>query len=186
MIAVPFPSPFDGSERLRGFRWGVVFRGDPPRTPRMDWAHTGGRWDRTARSAKRKKAVINRSVFASSAAPRGWEGRRPQRGWRSREGREVRGCDRAHLLSGSESSSGWREGCRREWRAHCPAGCEGGISSERDRLGRFLGPQGAVMCHSIGPSECEPHRPAGGCRRETAGTQAPGVLRKRVPVLGRE
>ena len=26
----------------------------------------------------------------------------------------------------------------------------------------------------------------GGCRRETAGTQAPGVLRERVPVLGRE
>ena len=92
-------------------------------------------------------------------SPRGWEG------VALREGREVRGCDRAHLLSGSESSAGWREGCRRDWRAHCPAGCEGGTSSERDRLVRFLGPQGAVMCHSIGPSECEPHRPAGGRRR---------------------
>ena len=57
-------------------------------------------------------------------------------------------------------------------------GREGGDSSECDRLVRFLGPQGAVMCHSIGPSDGLVGR------RETAGTQAPGVLRQRVPVHG--
>ena len=36
------------------------------------------------------------------------------------------------------------------------------------------------MCHSIGPSDGLVGR------RETAGTHAPGVLRERVPVLGRE
>ena len=102
----------------------------------MFWRTPEGDGKRTARSAKRKKAVINHCLsrvaadseyvliaerffsgvlhahllgvrsqdilFPSSAAPRGWEGRRPQRGWRSREGREVRGCDRALFSQVSE------------------------------------------------------------------------------------
>ena len=43
------------------------------------------------------------------------------------------GCDPAHSESESGVAGGWREGCRRDWRAHCPAECEGGQSSERDR-----------------------------------------------------
>ena len=139
MIAVPFPSPFDGSERLRGFRWGVVFRGDPPRTPRMDWAHTGGRWDRTARSAKRKKAVINRSVFASSAAPWGWRGRAIGVGGRSGD---------AIALYSLKSAKVRRDGVKDAGETGAGAattGREGGDSSECDRLADFLGHK-ALLC----------------------------------------
>ena len=101
-------------------------------------ALTEGRWERTAGSAKRKKAVLNRSVFASSAAPWGWRGR--AMGWVGGQGMRPRS-----IFSSQRSSSGWREGCRRDWRAHCPAGCEGGISSERDRLADFLGHK-ALLC----------------------------------------
>ena len=34
MNDVPFPSPFDGSERHRGFLWDVGFSRGPQRTPR--------------------------------------------------------------------------------------------------------------------------------------------------------
>ena len=51
-------------------------------------------------------------------------------------GAGVRGCDPAQTESVSAVSGGWRAGCRLDWRAHCPAGCEGGDSSERDRRSR--------------------------------------------------
>ena len=51
------------------------------------------------------------------------------------EGREAWGATPLTLNQAAEFG-GWRAGCRLDWRAHCPAGCEGGISSERDRRSR--------------------------------------------------
>ena len=48
------------------------------------------------------------------------------------------------------SSGGWREGCRLVWRAHCPAGREGGVSSERDRRVRRGLKQDAVVYNEPG------------------------------------
>ena len=79
----------------------------------MFWRTPEGDGKRTARSAKRKKAVINRSVFASSAAPRGWVGRRAM------GGAGGQGMRPRSILSRQRSSAGWREGCRRDWRGRC-------------------------------------------------------------------
>ena len=61
-----------------------------------------------------------------------------------------------------------------------PAGCEGGISSERDRLADFLGHK-ALLCVTQSGRRMDWWVQAG-----DGGDPAPGVLRKRVPVLGRE
>lgn len=70
-------------------------------------------------------------VFSSKRSPRGREGVALIEGW----GAEVRlpaGDAPAITIHHSAKFVGWREGCRRDWRAHCPAGCEGGNCSERD------------------------------------------------------
>ena len=91
------------------------------RTPEGDGI---GRLKREAKKG-REVAAPPAIDLHEAQTPRGWEG--PALG-----GAGVRGCDRAHFESVSAVAGGWREGCRRDWRAHCPAGCEGGISSERD------------------------------------------------------
>ena len=95
-------------------------------------------------------------------------------GWVGGQGMRPRS-----IFSSQRSSSGWREGCRRDWRAHCPAGREGGNSSERDRLAVFLGHK-ALLCFVNRAAGWEGG--AGG-RRRGPGTGGPA---KRVPVLGRQ
>ena len=46
------------------------------------------------------------------------------------------GCDLAQTESAAEWQADGMKDCRLDWRAHCPAGCEGGISSERDSRSR--------------------------------------------------
>ena len=78
------------------------------------------------------------------------------------------------------SSGGWREGCRLVWRAHCPAGREGGISSERDRRSRRGLRQDAVVYNEPGRRVTS----LGG-EQGDGGDPFTGGPAKRVPVKGR-
>ena len=78
------------------------------------------------------------------------------------------------------SSCGWREGCRLVWRAHCPAGREGGISSERDRRSRRGLRQDAVVYNEPGRRVTS----LGG-EQGDGGDPFTGGPAKRVPVKGR-
>jgi hypothetical protein len=55
-------------------------------------------------------------------------------------GREAAALFRARLITNQKSEvRGWREGCRRDWRDACRAGCEGEFSRQRDRPDRLSG-----------------------------------------------
>ena len=93
MIAVLFPSPFARSERIEASCWEWSSEGTSK--GRHDLAReTGGRWERTAGSAERKKAVkwlchLPFLIFMERS-PLGTEGAsRTGGGW------GARGCDPA-------------------------------------------------------------------------------------------
>ena len=73
----------------------------------------------------------------------------------------------------------WREGCRTGWRAHCewiPVFPQKAVSVT---AGTDSWPQGVLYINTPG------RRRSSDVCDEAAGTLHPGVLRQRVPVLGR-
>ena len=100
MIAVPFPSPFDLElSAIEASCWEWSSEGTSK--GRHDFgALTGGRWERTAGSAKRKKAVKNLGVFPFGRSPLGMEGASNRGGWGNW------GSDPAHSESVSAVAGG--------------------------------------------------------------------------------
>ena len=108
----------------------------------------------------------------SGRSPLGMEGASNRGGW------GIWGSDPAPTESVSAVAGGWHDGCRRAWRAHCPAEREGGISSERDRLAVFLADN---ACYVSLNRAAGWEGGAGGRRREPV-AEGPA---ERVPAIGR-
>jgi hypothetical protein len=125
--------------------------------------------DGTQRGAAKNPESLG---MLSRRSPLAMEGASNRGGWGNW------GSDPAHSESVSAVAGGWHDGCRRAWRAHCPAERESGNSSERDRPAVFLGHK-ALLCFVNRAAGWEGG--AGG-RRRGPGTGGPA---KRVPVLGR-
>ena len=71
-------------------------------------------------SARSEKEPESLGMF-SGRSPLGMEGASNRGGWGI-------GAATPLKLNQAAKFGGWREGCRRAWRAHCPAGREGGTA----------------------------------------------------------
>ena len=120
MIAVPFPSPFDlelSAIEASCWEWSSEGTGNGRHD---DWGANRRAMGTDGRKCEVKKGREEpRRVFVP-AQPLG-DGRGEHMG-----GAGAWGSDSAQTESKSAVAGGWREGCRRDWRAHCPAEARAG------------------------------------------------------------